>query len=460
MKTALLICLTFSGIIFSQTQKAQKIQAVFEKAAANGLFNGNVLVVDHHQVVYKKAIGYTDAHKNTPLTSDYRFHIGSIAKEFNAVGIMLLQDRGKLKLTDNVSQYLPELPAWSKSITIRDLLGYTSGIPDIQWKSVKSDQENMVNLIKTEKLDFEPGTQYAYNNNNVFLQRRIIERITGLSFNDFVYKELLIPNKITHAVIDPTEKEPLVARAFDDKGQQDPMDLPISGWTAVNLDDFYQWSQSIVNFKIISPESTRFLLIPYSPSKQSGLGSKGQMAGNKIIHYEHDGTARNYQALLVCSPEEGRAIILMTNNKQNNLFDFNTAIQNILDGKPYKQIKKQVMPLLQNDIDQLHGKEIITRYLQLKKQYQDSYAFDSEDSLNTLGYYLLNKKRTDDAIEVLQYNTRLFPKSGNVFDSLGEAYLTKGDQHNALKNYKRAVALDPANENAKNIINKIERKED
>ena len=119
------------------------------------------------------------------------------------------------------------------------------------------------------------------------------------------------------------------------------MDLPISGWTAVNLDDFYQWSQSIVNFKIISPESTRFLLIPYSPSKQSGLGSKGQMAGNKIIHYEHDGTARNYQALLVCSPQEGRAIILMTNNKQNNLFDFNTAIQNILDGKPYKQIKSR-----------------------------------------------------------------------------------------------------------------------
>jgi tetratricopeptide (TPR) repeat protein len=117
-----------------------------------------------------------------------------------------------------------------------------------------------------------------------------------------------------------------------------------------------------------------------------------------------------------------------------------------------------VMPLLQNDIDQLNGKEIITRYLQLKKQYQDSYAFDSEDSLNTLGYYLLNKKRTDDAIEVLQYNTLLFPKSGNVFDSLGEAYLTKGDHPNALKNYKRAVALDPANENAKNIINKIENK--
>ena len=135
---------------------------------------------------------------------------------------MLLQDRGKLKLTDKLSQYLPELPAWSKSISIRDLLGYTSGIPDVQWKNVKSDQDNMTNLMKTEKLDFEPGTQYAYNNNNVFLQRRIIERITGLSFDDFV-KKLLSPNKITHAVIDPKDTEPLVAHAFDDKGQQDPI---------------------------------------------------------------------------------------------------------------------------------------------------------------------------------------------------------------------------------------------
>ena len=67
--------------------------------------------------------------------------------------------------------------------------------PDVQWKSVKSDQENMANLIKTEKLDFEPGTQYAYNNNNVFLQRRIIERITDFHLMILYIKNYLFPTK-------------------------------------------------------------------------------------------------------------------------------------------------------------------------------------------------------------------------------------------------------------------------
>lgn len=454
----LLIGLVFPTTVFAQVLPAKKLQTMFEKAAQNGLFNGNVMVVDQHKVVYNKAIGYADAAKTTPLTTDYRFHIGSIAKEFNAVAIMLLVDRGKLKLTDHVDQYLPELPQWSKKVTIKDLLGYTSGVPDVQWKNVKSDAENMANLIHTEKLDFEPGSQYAYNNNNVFLQRRIIERITGIPFQDFVQKELLIPNGITHAIIDPKETEPLVAHAFDDKGNTDSMEIPISGWTAVNLNDFYKWSQLLVNFKIISPESTRFLLIPYTPSRQSGLGFKGAMKDRKIINFEHDGTSRNYQALLVCNPEKGRTVILMTNNKQGNLYDLNTAIQNILDGKPFLQPKKQVMSLLQNEIENLHGNEITAYYQQLKKQHQDNYAFDAEASLNTLGYYLLNKKRTDDAIAVFLYNTQLFPKSGNVFDSLAEAYLAKEDHPNALKYYKLSVKLDPKNESAKSLIKKLENK--
>lgn len=90
----LLIGLVFPTTVFAQVLPAKKLQTMFEKAAQNGLFNGNVMVVDQHKVVYNKAIGYADAAKTTPLTTDYRFHIGSIAKEFNAVAIMLLVDRG------------------------------------------------------------------------------------------------------------------------------------------------------------------------------------------------------------------------------------------------------------------------------------------------------------------------------------------------------------------------------
>lgn len=446
-----------NNLLHAQENGQAKIDSLMQQAFRKGLFNGNVLVVDHDKVVYKAAIGFADASKTTRLTEGHRFHIGSIAKEFNAVSIMLLKEQGKLNLDDKVAQYLPELPSWAKGIRIQDLLGYTSGLPDVKWKTVRSDKANMNDLMQVEKLDFEPGTRYAYNNNNVFLQRRIIEKITGLSFTGFVQQKLLAPTRMIHAVIDPAEPDALVARAFNDAGKQDSLFMPISGWVAVTLDDFYKWAKNIVQYKIISPASTRFLLIPYSPSRQSGLGSNGQMTGDKIINFVHDGTARNYQALLVCNPQKGRTVILMTNNKHDILGYFNDAIQNILDGKPYLMPKKQVLSLFQDKIDSIKSEQILPYYNQLKKEHGDSYAFDSENALNELGYYLLKKGRIDDAILIFKQNTVLFPESGNVFDSLAEAYYTKGDKQNALINYKRALVLDPANVNAKKIIAELER---
>jgi CubicO group peptidase (beta-lactamase class C family) len=427
------------------------------RAFRQGLFNGNILVADHGKIVYKAAIGFADAGRKTRLTEQYRFHIGSIAKEFNAVGIMLLKEQGKLNLDDKVSQYLPELPSWAGIISIRDLLQYTSGLPDIKWETVRSDVDNLNDLQKLGNLDFEPGSRYAYNNNNVFLQRRIIEKITGLSFQQFVMEKLLEPSGMNTAIIDPAETDTLVAHAFNNDGKRDAQSPPISGWTAVTLDDFFKWANSIINFKLISPAATAYMLVPISPSQQSGLGLGGSMKGDKIARFMHDGVTGNYQALLVCEPPKERIIILMTNNKQNNLGDFNTAIQNILDGRPYIQPKKQVFPLWQNQLDTIKGERILSLYHKLKKVHQQEYAFDAESTLNELGYALLSKNRVDDAIVVFEYNTHLFPTSGNVFDSLGEAYYKKGDKHKALLNYKRSLILDPGNTVAKSIIAELEK---
>jgi CubicO group peptidase (beta-lactamase class C family) len=154
-------------------------------------------------VVYQSPIGKADASGKDMLTADYRFHIGSIAKEFNGVGIMLLKEERNLSLDDKVSKYLPELPAWANKISILNLLQYTSGLPNIKWETVKSDADIMNDLKKLDTLLFEPGTNYYYNNNNVFLQRRIIERITGMPFNAFVKQQLLIPANMNYSVVDP-----------------------------------------------------------------------------------------------------------------------------------------------------------------------------------------------------------------------------------------------------------------
>lgn len=312
---------------YSQNNKIENnLVVLFENLQQSKSFNGNVLIAEKSKIIYEKAFGQADTNKLNHLNIKYRFHIGSIAKEFNAVGIMMLKEQGKLNLDDAVSKFLPELPSWASKIKIIHLLQYTSGLPQIKWKEVNQDSDNMAFLKSTASLDFEPGTKYDYNNNNVFLQRRIIEKITNMSFDSFVIKKILFPIGIKNALVDPDE-EKLFAKSFNNKGKQDAIKYNISGWTALNLKDFYKWSEAINSFKIITPESTNQLFIPFSEGNQTGLG-EGSIVNGKVTKHRHDGTAFNYQALVVSNPNF--TIILMTNNKQNNLDEISDSIQKIL----------------------------------------------------------------------------------------------------------------------------------
>lgn len=453
----ILLSLFILSNIASAQNKAAVIDSMLHRTNRLGLFKGNVLVADKGKIIYKGAIGFTDASQTTALTTQYRFHIGSIAKEFNAVGIMMLKEQGKLSIDNKVSEYFPNLPAWAKQISIKNLLQYTSGLPDLKWKTIKSDADIWADLQKLDKLDFAPGTQYAYNNSNTFLQRRIIEKITGLTFTKFVEQKMLKPLNMTNALIDPDDSTMLMAKSYSNKLQQSSLIYPITGWTAVTLDDFYKWELALEGFKLINPESTKEIITPFAPNKQCGLGG-GSMANRKILTHEHDGTSLNYQSLLTANTSQGRTVILTTNNKQNNLYDINRAIQAILDGKPFQQPKKSVMAAFGSQLDSLKGVQIINFYNNLKTKYAADYGFENESSLNEIGYYFKNKNRLDDALIVFEYNTALFPTSGNLFDSLGEAYYAKGDKVKALINYKKSLQLDPKNEAAKAVIAELEKK--
>jgi CubicO group peptidase (beta-lactamase class C family) len=446
---------------YGQQSKTAEIDSLIHRANRIGVFNGNVLVTDHDKVVYHTAIGIADASGKTPLTEQHRFIIGSISKEFSAVGIMILEQEGKLSLQDKVSKYLPDLPSWADSIQIIHLLQYTSGLPQINWSTVKSSADVMADLKKLKRLNTIPGKSYDYNNNCIFLLRNIIEKISGLTYGQFVAKRLYAPVKMKTALVDPTETTPLMAKAFNKDKVQDSMKIfmiPYGGTPAVTLKDLYKWSETLNNFRLLSPAATRKILMPFAPGHQAGLGG-GTMEGDKMVSHVHDGTGSNYQALLVSEPVKGRTVILLTNNTQWNLYDFNNAIQAILDGKPYSQPKRSVFLLLADHLDKLNGEQLRSLYQELKKTKSEAeYGFDQELTLNMIGYYLMSKNRLDDAITIFEYNTILFPSSGNVYDSLGEAYYKKGDKTNALVNYKRSLQLDPANENAKGIIKELENK--
>ena len=439
-------------VVHSQTgSKAAELDSLLVRAHRIGMFNGNVLVASNGKVIYQRALGQADASGAIPLTEAHRFAIGSIAKEFNAVGIMMLKEQGKLRLEDPIRLYLPELPAWAAQVQVRHLLQYTSGIPQSPWREVTGDADNLRRLQKVTALDFAPGTKYAYNNNDVFLQRRIIERLTSLSFAAFVQKKMLRPCHITHAVVDPTAQDPLVARAYSNQGVAAPISYPITGWPALNLRDFYRWSESINSFKLISPAATGELFQPFAPGTQTGLGG-GAMTAEQVARHVHDGTLGNYQALLFSNPASAITVLLLTNNKQNNLPAINQAIAAVLEGKPYAAITKSFLGSFRSELTSLDGQQVLSLYAKVKAQQPTLYGFGQEELLNETGYYLLGQKKIADAIVVLAYNTTLFPTSANAFDSLAEGYYQQGDKAKALENYSQALKLNPNLASAKKML--------
>lgn len=448
------VMLTVKSSYGQTNRNLEELDSLLEKAHGLGVFNGNLLVSEKGKIIYKKTIGWADASQKIKLTEDYRFHIGSIAKEFNAFGIMMLKEQGKLNVEDKVSKYLPELPSWAEKISIRNLLQYTSGIPQSHWSEIKGDADNMRYLKTVTTLVFEPGTAYDYNNNDVFLQKRIIEKITGLSYASFVTEQLFRPCGIKNAIIDPTEKDKLVARSYNDQKIQDDLRWEIDGWPALNVLDFYRWSECINSFGLITPASTKELVTPFSTDDQTGLGH-GTLEGKILTTHRHDGTAKNYQALLISNTNTSRTIILMTNNKQGNLDAISKSVQLILEGKPYIPVRKSFVHDFEKQLANMNGEQALALYQKIKLEHPDQYSFDDENTLNQTGYFLLNKKKVGDAITVFTFNTKLFPQSGNVFDSLGEAYYVQGSKSKALEYYIIAFKLDASLESAKKMIREL-----
>jgi len=325
--------LLFTTTAFAQTDKINQIDLLVKRSNQAGVFNGNVLVSKNNKIIYNASFGVTDASKRDKLTTDYRFNIGSITKEFSAVALMQLQEKGKLKLDDKVSKFIPELPKWANEVTIRDLLQYTSGIPNVNWKKIRDDKDLFDGLRQIDTMDFKPGTAYDYNNNNIFLRHFIVERLTGMSFKNYVEKFIFKLCKMDLSILTPFENEKNIARGFNNNSVEDKADLPITGGTYLTTQDLLKWENCLQANKLISKTSLFEIGQQFKGEEtQSALGAAKFKDGDLITHL-HDGRAGSYEAILVSDIREKFTIILLSNNYNGKVFEISDAIKAILKGE-------------------------------------------------------------------------------------------------------------------------------
>ena len=334
--------LLLTNNLFAQIEQIKQIDSLMKWSSQMGIFNGNVLVSKNNKVIYNASFGFTDATKTSKLTTDYRFNIGSITKEFSAVALMQMKEQGKLKLNDKVSKFIPELPKWANEVAIKDLLQYTSGIPDVNWKNIKNDKDLFDGLMNIEKLKFKPGEDYDYNNNNIFLRHFIVERLTGMNYKTYVEKFIFQPCKMNSSVMTLFENEENIAKGFNNDFVADKSDLPITGGTYLTTTDLLKWENCLCKEKIINKKSLFEIGKQFNlPETQSALGQT-KFKNKKLIEHLHDGRMGNYESLLTSNKDEKFTIILLDNNYNGKIFEISDAIISILKNQKYELPEKRI----------------------------------------------------------------------------------------------------------------------
>lgn len=166
-------------------------------------FSGSVLVAAGGRLLLRSAVGFADWNSKRLNRPDNRFRIGSITKAFTATGVMLLVQDGRLKLEDTACPFVADCPGAWRSVTVRNLLTHTSGIPDylpsitLAQFNAPTPPPDLLALVANRPLSFSPGSEYGYSNTNYVLLGLIIENLSGLSYGAYLEQRIFRPLSMT-----------------------------------------------------------------------------------------------------------------------------------------------------------------------------------------------------------------------------------------------------------------------
>jgi CubicO group peptidase (beta-lactamase class C family) len=302
-----------------------RMEQVIKSFVEKKQFMGAVLVAHGNDVLLDKGYGFADVEWNVPDSPKTKFRLGSITKQFTAASIMLLQERGKLKVTDPVKKYMPDAPAAWDKITIFNLLTHTSGIPNFtsfpDYHSIEPfpiTPEKLIAQFRDKPLDFQPGEKWSYSNSGYVVLGYAIEKITGESYAKFVEENIFKPLGMKDSGYDSNSAIiPDRAQGYTPgpDGMSNAgyinMTVPFSaGGLYSTTDDLLRWEQGLFGGKLLSPESLKQMTTPFKDNYAFGLMVRTEN-GHKVI--EHGGGIEGFNTMLVYYPDEKVTVAVLAN---------------------------------------------------------------------------------------------------------------------------------------------------
>jgi CubicO group peptidase (beta-lactamase class C family) len=335
-------------VFLSSTLSAQDNLSVFDaymKAETKLYgFNGNVLVAKGGQIIYQNSFGYANYTTRTLLDRNSVFDCGSIAKEFTAMGILLLKDKGLISYSDSLRKFFPQLPYMN--VTIQQLLTHTSGMPngfalveEYFDHSKTATNNDLIGLLASKKppLLFQPGENLMYSGTAFNMLASIIEKISGQSYENYMYKEVFKPLGLTHTRVATgtrsTKKIPGLAAGYeysDSLRRYVSTDSIESGWRdyfagitgegmiVTTTGDLLKWDRALKNHKLLTETTQREMLSVHAqkkfPSVSFGYGIIiGKNDFGDFVY--HNGSFPGYLSMHLRYTDDDLTVIVLSNNE-------------------------------------------------------------------------------------------------------------------------------------------------
>jgi D-alanyl-D-alanine carboxypeptidase len=310
-----------------EPQTRARVDALVQSTMAHQHLPGLSLAIARgaHRI-YERGYGFRDLARHIPADVGTVYNIASCTKQFTAAAIMLLQQDGKLKLSDRLSRYLPEFRLGA-NITLQELLTHTSGIPDyadLNNLSHNATARQFVDLVAAAPLDFPAGTHFEYSNTNFVILGMIVEQVSGMSYSEFLSRRIFGPQGMKSTstrVIPDSQPDGAIGYTYDGKivpAPQTPDDLGYGDGTVnTSADDLVKWDAALDGGDVVNAASWRAMTraplhTGYGPRGGYGYGlDLSTLYGHREV--SHEGFNIGFASVNATFPDDHLEIIALSN---------------------------------------------------------------------------------------------------------------------------------------------------
>ena len=321
--------------------KEGKVDQAFYAYKINDGPGAAVAIKQKGKILYSNGYGLANLEYDIPVTPTSVFHIASVSKQFTAFSILLLQADGKLNINDDIRKYIPEVPDFGTTITLKHLATHTSGLRD-QWNLLQMagwrmddviTKEHVLKLVsRQEELNFEPGEEMYYCNTGFTLLAEVVARVSGKSFAEFTKERIFDPLEMTNTLFYDDHEKIVKNRAYSYYESASGYKKSVLNYANVGatslfttVEDLSKWAENFSDLKIGSKEiiktlNTRAIL----NNGDTVAAAMGQFVGKYkgLNEIQHGGADAGYRSYLTRIPDEDFSVVVFGNSASFNPSSF------------------------------------------------------------------------------------------------------------------------------------------